>query len=78
MVSIMVVIFVKWVCSKQGCNSIDEKRRGDGNENAWLCLLNCVIRSEDRSEENYHVIKMDNIPSQTFKRDQHFGGNGWG
>ena len=24
MVSIMVVIFVKWVCSNQGCNGIDE------------------------------------------------------
>jgi hypothetical protein len=33
MVSIMVVIFVKWVCSNQGCNGIDEKRRDGGNEN---------------------------------------------
>ena len=42
-----------------------------------LCDKKCG--SNKRSiKRTYHVIRMDDLPSQTFKRDQHFGWNGWG
>jgi hypothetical protein len=41
-----------------------------------LCDKKCGF--DNRSIRTYHVIRIDNLPSQTFKMDQHFGWNGWG
>ncbi len=43
----------------------------------FIILCDKKFGFDKRSIETCHVIWMDNLPSQTFKRDQHFGWNGW-
>ena len=79
MVSIMVLIFIKWVCSNQGCNGnegVVRMRVYDTNMSHMalfiiLCDKKCGF--DNRSIETCHVIRMANLPSQTFTMDQHFG-----